>query len=78
MGKAPPRRSSLSQARPKIISIDQYTPVIDDVGHEHRRGLRLGEPHELHFATNTSGKPLCQVGQSTYTWIVQHDQDIDV
>ena len=35
-GKTPPPRSGLSQAGPKIISIDQYTPVIDDVDHEHR------------------------------------------
>lgn len=52
--------------------------MIDDVDHEHRRGLRLGEPHKLHLATDTPGKPLCQLSQPTYSWIVQHDQDIDV
>jgi hypothetical protein len=72
-GKTPPSRSSLSRAGPKIISIHQHTPVIDDVDHEHRRDLRLGQPHKLHLATDTPGKPLRQLSQPTYSWIVQDD-----
>jgi hypothetical protein len=77
-GKTPPLRSGASQPGPKIISIDQHTPVIDDVDHEHRRALRLGEPHKLHLATYTPRKPLTQLSQPAHTRVVQHDQDIDV
>ena len=70
-GKTSPLLSRLSQPRPEIISIDEHTPVIDDINHEHRRALRLGEPHKLHLATNTLGESLREIRQTTHTWIVQ-------
>jgi len=65
-GETPPPRSGLAHARPEIISVDQHTPVIDDVDHEHRRGLRLRQPHNLHLAAETPRKPLCQLCQSAH------------
>ncbi len=77
-GKTSPPRSALSEARPKIISIDQHTSVIDDIDHEHRRGLRLRQPHKLHLATYAQREPRSQLGKPTHAWILQNDQHVDV
>jgi hypothetical protein len=77
-GEAPPFRCALFECGPEIVTIDEHAPMIDNAGHEHRRGLSRRQPHKLHFATNTAGKPLCHLSQTAHTRIVQHNQNTAV